>query len=79
MERFSSSYRTSRDGGLYYSYEATWWRDGDVLNWEAVVFRNGQLKARPDGRIVTPATSDAEALVKALVESAIERLTAGET
>ena len=47
--RVSGTYKTTRDGGLDYSYAATWDITVLGLEWEARVTRNGRPVGAPRG------------------------------
>jgi hypothetical protein len=47
--RISGTYKTTRDGGLDYTYSATWEIEPLGLNWSAEITRNGRVVGRPRG------------------------------
>lgn len=47
--RISGTYKTTRDGGLDYSYSATWEITPLGLEWSAEIIRNGEQAGRPRG------------------------------
>jgi hypothetical protein len=73
-QKFSAEYTTQRNGGLTYSYEATWARAGTRIIWSAIVTRNGEFKGQPNGTIQNAMELDPVPAVKALVEHSIENL-----
>jgi hypothetical protein len=72
MARIAGSYTTHRDGGLTYSYEATWHESGDGVVWSAKVRRSGESAGAPSGQIRKTAGIPIEGEVRRVVETAIE-------
>ena len=72
MARVAGSYTTQRDGGLTYTYEATWHETGDGIVWSAKVRRSGESAGAPSGQIRKTVDTPVEAEVRRVVETAIE-------
>lgn len=72
MARVAGSYTTQRDGGLTYTYEATWHETGDGIVWSAKVRRSGESAGAPSGQIRKTVGTPVEAEVRRVVETAIE-------
>jgi hypothetical protein len=72
MARVAGSYTTQRDGGLTYTYEATWHETGDGIVWSAKVRRSGESAGAPSGQIRKTVSTPVEAEVRRVVETAIE-------
>lgn len=65
-------YRTQRDKGVEYAYEAEWEQTSRMLLWSAIVRRDGDYVGTPSGQFLgTP--SDVPNAVRDFVENAIER------
>jgi hypothetical protein len=71
--RCTGAYTTRRDGGIAYEYEATWRTTGNSAIWNSEVRREGLLVGVPAGTILNVQGADLEAMVKSLVEDAIEK------
>jgi hypothetical protein len=52
MGTTSGKYTTKRDGGVTYSYEASWGTVGDRAHWSAKVKREGNFAGTPNGQIL---------------------------
>jgi hypothetical protein len=72
MARIAGSYTTQRDGGLTYTYEATWHESGDGVVWSARVRRGGESAGAPSGQIRKSVGIPIEREVRRVVEKAIE-------
>jgi hypothetical protein len=72
MTRVAGSYTTQRDGGLTYTYEATWHETGDGIVWSAKVRRSGESAGAPSGQRRKTVGTPVEAEVRRVVETAIE-------
>jgi len=72
MARVAGSYTTQRDGGLTYTYEATWHETGDGIVWSAKVRRSGESAGAPSGQIRKTVGTPVEVEVRRVVETAIE-------
>jgi hypothetical protein len=60
-------YKTKRDGGLTYSFHATWAPVPGGVNWKATVVHDRKVAGTPSGFVTGPAGPDfAEALEKIL-------------
>jgi hypothetical protein len=68
----SGKYTTKRDGGIAYTYEATWHRANEAFAWDAKVKRDGQLVGTPNGQLILMAGDDLAETVAALVCDSIE-------
>ena len=70
---FIGEYKTQRDGGLLYSYAATWIRRFKDVAWRAKVRQNGKPVGELVGRIVNaPSDTEVSALVQTQIEADIE-------
>jgi hypothetical protein len=72
--KITGSYTTKRDQGLTYTYEATYQSDGAGLTWMAKVWRDGNFKGTPNGKVLTVSGIDVANTVRGLVEAAIESM-----
>ncbi len=72
MNEVKGNYTTQRDGGIAYTYEATWAQTEQGAMWNSKVRRDGQLAGTPNGQIVSTHNVPLEELVKRLVETSIE-------
>jgi hypothetical protein len=71
MGRIGGSYTTQRDGGMTYSYEATWHESGDGIVWSAKVKHGAEYAGAPSGQI-RKTGGPIESEVRRVVETAIE-------
>jgi hypothetical protein len=67
-------YRTLRDHGVEYAYEAEWQQTSRAITWNATVHRNGDYAGTPSGEFLGTPT-DVPAAVRDFVENAIEKRT----
>jgi hypothetical protein len=65
-------YRTQRDQGVEYAYEAEWQQTTRALLWNATVRRNGDYAGTPSGQFLGEPT-DVPSTVRDFVENAIEK------
>jgi hypothetical protein len=72
MGRIAGRYTTLRDGGLTYTYDASWQSAGEGIIWSATVKRAGELAGAPNGQVRHPAGVRLADEVTRLVETAIE-------
>jgi hypothetical protein len=72
MNSITGKYTTKRDGGIEYTYEASWTQHGNEAAWDAKVRRDGQWAGHPDGRILDTKGLDLTGVVTRLVETTIE-------
>jgi hypothetical protein len=72
MGRIAGRYTTQRDGGLSYTYDATWQEAGDGIIWSVSVKRDDELAGKPSGQIRHIAGVQLADEVRRLVENAIE-------
>ena len=75
MGTASGKYRTDRDGGVQYEYDATWDLSGSTLVWSARVRPAGERATVIDGQVNLgqhSAAIDLAAAVRCLVETSIE-------
>jgi hypothetical protein len=72
MGRIAGRYTTQRDGGLTYTYEATWQDAGEGIIWSVTVKRDAELAGTPSGQIRNAAGIRLADEVRRLVETAIE-------
>ena len=72
MGKIAGSFTTQRDGGLTYTYEATWNETGEGVIWSAKVKRGAESVGTPSGQIRKPGAVALESEVRRVVETAIE-------
>jgi hypothetical protein len=61
-------YKTKRDGGLVYSFHASWTAVPGGINWRAKVVHDRKVAGTPSGFVTGPAGADfPEALEKILI------------
>lgn len=73
MSRIAGRYTTRRDGGIGYSYDATWQEAAAGVIWSATVKRGGEFAGAPNGQIRHTFGIKLADEVKRLVEESIER------
>ena len=71
MGKIAGSYTTQRDGGVKYTYEATWHDSADGVVWSAKVKRGDETAGAPTGQI-RKTGGPVESEVRRVVETAIE-------
>ena len=72
MGTIAGSYTTQRDGGITYTYQASWHETGDGIVWSATVKRAGASAGAPTGQIRKTLGAVPADDVRRLVETAIE-------
>ncbi len=72
MNEINGSYKTKRDQGIVYTYDATWSLTEQGAIWNAKVRRGDQFAGTPNGQILSTHNVPLEELVKGLVENSIE-------
>ena len=72
MGSMSGQYTSERDGGIKYTYYASWEKKQDAIIWSAKVRRDGSLAGTPGGQILNADQIDMESAVRRLVETSIE-------
>ena len=75
--RVSGKYKTERDGGLQYSYVATWETTAGGVTWTATVRRDGALTGTPLGTVFARHVEGIgyARFIEALVVASIEQQT----
>lgn len=69
----TGEYTTKRDGGVKYTYEATWFvMPNGSAAWNAKVSKDGNLVGMPNGSILNTVGVTMEPYVRSLVETSIE-------
>ena len=71
--RIDGSYKTTRDGGLLYSYQASWVEVTSGVDWQATVMRDKLTAGTPSGHIGEPVGPDIASVIKKLLNHYIER------
>jgi hypothetical protein len=69
----TGTYTTTRDGGLTYTYEASWRVFGKNATWHGKVLHQGKIVASPSGQIWNVGAADLTDQVQRQVELTIER------
>lgn len=72
MNQISGKYTTKRDGGIEYSYEASWTVTGNSAIWNAKVRRGHDFSGTPGGTVLNVKGIDMASNVRSLVEASIE-------
>jgi hypothetical protein len=67
-------YKTRRDGGVLYTYHASWNFSHTEVRWSGMVWRSGQLAGTPSGRLDLSDREAAALVIRELMESSIEQL-----
>jgi hypothetical protein len=68
----SGTYRTRRDGGLEYTYEASWTQSRGAVVWNSTVKRDGSVAGAPGGSVTMLPPYEPEPTIRMMVERAIE-------
>jgi hypothetical protein len=68
----TGKYKTRRDGGIVYSYTATWTEGKNVIGWASIIRCAGDLKGSPSGTISLAPGASLQEAVQSAVESWIE-------
>jgi hypothetical protein len=68
----SGTYKTRRDGGVEYAYEASWTQSRGAIVWNCTVTRGGEVAGAPGGSVTMLPPYEPEPTVRILVERAIE-------
>lgn len=73
MRTIRGEYTTKRDGGITYSYEASWhMTEGDWIFWTLEARIGARLAGRSSGQVMRPGSPDVDAFIRDLVCEAIE-------
>lgn len=69
----SGTYKTKRDGGIEYTYEARWMvMPNGSAAWWAKVRLAGELRGEPNGQLLNTAGVDMHEWMRVMVERCIE-------
>lgn len=69
----SGSYTTKRDGGVNYTWEASWTQSRGAVVWNSTVKRDGEVAGAPGGSVSMLPPYEPEPTIRMLVERAIEQ------
>jgi hypothetical protein len=71
--KFDGIYKTRRDGGLLYTFHATWRETGRGINWRSTVVYQRKVAGSPFGYLNGPSKPETQAAIEKRIVDHIER------